>query len=63
MDIPVDPESLPHDNRAYVLIVVVVVVLSIASLSVGLRIYTRASLLKQVGPDDYLAVAALVSFF
>lgn len=63
MDIPVDPESLPHDNRAYVLIVVVVVVLSIASLSVGLRIYTRASLLKQVGPDDYLAVAALALAF
>ncbi|GAP92805.1 putative integral membrane protein [Rosellinia necatrix] len=63
MQLPVDPESLPHDNRAHVLIIVVVVVLSIASISVGLRIYTRAYLLKQIGLDDYLSLLALLMAF
>lgn len=63
MDLPVDPETLPHDNRGYVLIIAVVVVVSIASLSTALRIYTRACILKKVGADDYLALLALVSFY
>lgn len=63
MDLPVDAETLPHDNRGYVLISAVVVVVSIASLSTALRIYTRACLLKKVGADDYLALLALVSFY
>ncbi|KAI3329233.1 hypothetical protein HD806DRAFT_482265 [Xylariaceae sp. AK1471] len=59
MDIPVDSSTLPHDNRAHVLVIVVVILLSIATLSVGLRIYTRVCLLKQVGADDYLSLLAL----
>jgi hypothetical protein len=60
MDLSVDPTTLPHDNRAHVLVGVVVTLLSVATLSVGLRIYTRACLLKQVGVDDYLSLLALV---
>ncbi|KAI1114471.1 hypothetical protein F5Y14DRAFT_170137 [Nemania sp. NC0429] len=59
MDPPVDAETLPHDNRGYVLISAVVVVVSVASLSTALRIYTRACLIKKVGADDYLALLAL----
>lgn len=62
MDPPVDLSTLPHDNRAHVLIAVVVILLSFATLAVGLRIYTRACLLKQIGADDFLSVLALVSF-
>lgn len=61
MDLPNDLKALPHDNQAYILISVAATVLSIASLSAALRIYTRACLLKQVGADDYLALLALVS--
>ncbi|KAI0096199.1 hypothetical protein GGR51DRAFT_544052 [Nemania sp. FL0031] len=59
MDLPDDSKALPHDNQAYVLISVVIPVVSIATLSVALRIYTRTRLLKQVGADDYLALLSL----
>ncbi|KAI1131367.1 hypothetical protein F5Y10DRAFT_287143 [Nemania abortiva] len=60
MDLPDDSGTLPHDNQAHVLIGVVVPVLSVATLSVALRIYTRTCLLKQVGADDYLALLSLL---
>ncbi|KAJ2986506.1 hypothetical protein NUW58_g4430 [Xylaria curta] len=60
MDSPIDTETLPHDNRGYVVIITVAVVLTVACFSVGLRIYTRAILLKQIGADDYLVLLALV---
>ncbi|KAJ8127381.1 hypothetical protein O1611_g6256 [Lasiodiplodia mahajangana] len=60
MDLPDDSNTLPHDNQAYVLISVVIPVVSIATLSVALRIYTRTCLLKQVGADDYLALLSLL---
>lgn len=63
MDIPANSKISPHDNRGYVLISAVIVVVSIASLSTALRIYTRACLLKKVGADDYLALLALVNFY
>ncbi|KAI0416887.1 hypothetical protein F5X98DRAFT_170128 [Xylaria grammica] len=59
MNHPIDPKTLPHDNRAHVLISAVIGVLLIASLSVGLRLYTRAYLLGRTGPDDYLILLAL----
>ncbi|GAW20032.1 hypothetical protein ANO14919_095260 [Xylariales sp. No.14919] len=59
MNRPIDPKTLPHDNRAHVLISAVIGVLLIASLSVGLRLYTRAYLLGRTGPDDYLILLAL----
>ncbi|KAI1176792.1 hypothetical protein F4777DRAFT_597194 [Nemania sp. FL0916] len=61
MDVPVDTGNLPHDNRAYVVIAVVVSVIALATIAVGLRIYTRAYLVKHVGADDYLALLALIS--
>jgi hypothetical protein len=61
MDLPVDPSTLSHDNRAHVLVSVVVGLLGITTLTVGLRFYTRLCLLKQVGVDDYLSLLALVS--
>lgn len=58
---PVDVKAVPHDNMAHVIIGVAVAVLSIASLSVGLRIYTRAYVVRLIGVDDYLSILALVS--
>ncbi|KAH8160294.1 hypothetical protein CIB48_g7948 [Xylaria polymorpha] len=58
---PVDVKAVPHDNMAHVIIGVAVAVLSIASLSVGLRIYTRAYVVRLIGVDDYLSILALPS--
>ncbi|KAI1345017.1 hypothetical protein F5Y15DRAFT_14514 [Xylariaceae sp. FL0016] len=60
MDPSIDPSTLPHDNRGNVLIGVVCVVCSIATIAVALRFYTRAFMVKQVGADDYLSLVALI---
>ncbi|KAI0442533.1 hypothetical protein F4803DRAFT_367594 [Xylaria telfairii] len=57
----VDVKAPPHDNMSHVIIGVAVVVLSIASISVGLRIYTRAYVVRLIGVDDYLSILALVA--
>jgi hypothetical protein len=61
MDPKVDPATLPHDSRANVIIAVVILVVSIATTAVGLRLYTRCSVIKQAGADDYLVGVALAS--
>ncbi|KAL7629032.1 hypothetical protein AAE478_000550 [Parahypoxylon ruwenzoriense] len=58
MDSSVDPASLPHDDRANVLIGAVCLVCGVASIAVGLRLYTRCFMLKQFGVDDYLVLVA-----
>ncbi|KAI8960751.1 hypothetical protein F5Y11DRAFT_252864 [Daldinia sp. FL1419] len=60
MDPSASPLNLAHDNRASVLIGVVCLVCTIATVAVGLRFYTRSIMLKQLGVDDYLILAAWV---
>ncbi|CAJ2502091.1 Uu.00g049440.m01.CDS01 [Anthostomella pinea] len=59
MDPTIDPSTLPHDSRENVLIGVVCLMCSLATISVGLRFYTRQYMVKQVGADDYLSLLAL----
>lgn len=53
-----DSPALPHNDRAPVLIGAVCLVLSVATIAVGLRVYTRSRVLKQLGVDDYLVLVA-----
>ena len=55
---PLDPAL--YESRAHIPITVVAVVLSLATLLVSLRSYTRAILINQFGMDDYAAIIALV---
>lgn len=61
MDSSMDSPALPHNDRAPVLIGAVCLVLSVATIAVGLRVYTRSRVLKQLGVDDYLVLVAWVS--
>ncbi|KAK4200210.1 hypothetical protein QBC40DRAFT_73030 [Triangularia verruculosa] len=57
------PEGLApemYESRAGVVIAVVTVCLSIATTAVGLRAYSRATLIRQFGMDDWAAIAALL---
>ncbi|KAK3987788.1 hypothetical protein QBC44DRAFT_351653 [Cladorrhinum sp. PSN332] len=56
------PELDPavFESRAGVVIAVVVTTLSIAALSVGLRSYARASMIRQFGMDDWAAIVAML---
>ncbi|KAI0176110.1 hypothetical protein GGR52DRAFT_346223 [Hypoxylon sp. FL1284] len=58
MNSSMDSPELPHDDRAPVLIGAVCFVLSLTTLAVGLRIFTRSRVLKQLGVDDYLVLVA-----
>ncbi|KAK6948368.1 hypothetical protein Daesc_010134 [Daldinia eschscholtzii] len=60
MDSSIDSLNLAHDNRASILIGVVCLVCTVATTAVGLRFYTRSCMLKQLGIDDYLILAAWV---
>ncbi|KAI0482946.1 hypothetical protein GGR56DRAFT_686095 [Xylariaceae sp. FL0804] len=57
---PPDTADLPHNDESGVLIGVVALVCSIATLAVGLRFYTRKFIVKQLGVDDYLVLTALI---
>lgn len=48
------------DNRSWLPIVAVVLCLTVATAMVGLRIWTRASITKRIGVDDWAAVFTLV---
>ena len=52
---------LPHDNRSTETIVAVVLCMSIATIAVLARLYTRHFILRKFWLDDYLAVAGMVS--
>ena len=56
------PELIPgfHDDRSGLVIFCVVFCLVVATTMVGLRIWTRAFILKKVGADDWAAIIALV---
>lgn len=48
------------ENLSWVVLLVVLLVLSLTSVIVGMRIYTRIFLVKQLGWDDYCVVVTLV---
>ncbi|KAI1461517.1 hypothetical protein F4805DRAFT_412295 [Annulohypoxylon moriforme] len=58
MDSSANLSELAHDARANVLITVVCIVCTVATIAVGLRLYTRSCMLKQLGVDDYLIFVA-----
>lgn len=54
-----DP-GLAAQDTSWVALLVITLVLSLATLIVGMRIYTRIFLVKQLGWDDYCVVLTLV---
>ncbi|KAK8045740.1 hypothetical protein PG996_013804 [Apiospora saccharicola] len=59
---PMDPAmfaALPHDVSTGPIIAVCVICILVATTAVSLRVYTRQFLINRVGPDDFMAVAAL----
>lgn len=58
------PAALPpgtDDDKSWVAIFTVVLCLTVSTVMVGLRIYTRRFITKQMGMDDWAAVVTLVS--
>lgn len=51
----------PYESREATVLGIVCFVVSVASLAVAARIYTRAVLIKSMGVDDYMAIFSLVS--
>jgi hypothetical protein len=49
-----------NDSRVSTTIGVTVLCLSVASATVVLRVYTRGWIMKQMGVDDYFAIASLL---
>ena len=49
------------DDRSLAVIATVSACLIITTIMVSVRLYTRVFLVKQVGPDDYMAIVTLVS--
>ncbi|RYP15889.1 hypothetical protein DL765_005423 [Monosporascus sp. GIB2] len=56
------PESV-NESKAWVTIVVVPTTLSIALVTLGLRVFTRTVLIKQFGADDWAALVAGLFYF
>ena len=56
---PVDP-GLAAQNISWLALLIIILVLSLATIIVGLRFYTRVVLLKQLGLDDYFVLLTLV---
>lgn len=54
------PKSLPHDKITCLPITAAVVSIVISIIAVGLRLYTRHRLLRNLGFDDVCVVLALV---
>lgn len=55
---PLDPAL--YESRAWVPIAVVTSTLTIATISVCLRVYTRAFMLRSFGKDDWAAIIAVI---
>lgn len=52
--------GLAAQDISWVVLLVVILVLSLATIIVGMRIYTRIFLVKSLGWDDYFVVITLV---
>ncbi|KAK8063074.1 Satratoxin biosynthesis SC1 cluster protein 4 [Apiospora hydei] len=50
---------LPHNTSTWPIIAVSIICILVATTAVTLRVYTRQFILNRVGPDDFMAVAAL----
>ncbi|KAH9889707.1 hypothetical protein F4778DRAFT_387642 [Xylariomycetidae sp. FL2044] len=57
----VDFSALPHDSRGYVVILAGAVTTTLAFVTVCARLYTRHFIINQVGVDDWLAIASMLS--
>jgi hypothetical protein len=60
-----DPSQLPpnyDESRKPTVIGVSVFLMCVSTAMVGLRVWTRTVLIKQMGIDDWMAVATLVGF-
>ncbi|KAH8657932.1 hypothetical protein BX600DRAFT_514469 [Xylariales sp. PMI_506] len=55
-----DTPGLDHGNHGYIVIITAVVCLSLATVAVAMRLYTRRIVLNQVWIDDYLAVISWI---
>jgi hypothetical protein len=55
-----EAKDLGDEHQADVVIATASVCLAIATIMVSVRLYTRFFLVRQVGPDDYLATITLV---
>ncbi|KAI3399786.1 hypothetical protein diail_5582 [Diaporthe ilicicola] len=51
--------GMAAQNLAWLVLLIVILVLSLATITVGLRFYTRIVLLKQLGLDDYFVLLTL----
>jgi hypothetical protein len=51
-----------EDDRGYVIIALVSTLLPLVTGIVVLRFYTRSSIVKSIGPDDWIILLALVRF-
>jgi len=59
---PMDPTMIPgfHDDRSGLAIFCVVFCLTVATIMVGLRIWTRKFIINKMGMDDYAAIIAML---
>lgn len=48
-----------YESRAHIPVIAVAVTLSLATIAVGLRTYTRHFILRHIGTDDVSAIVAL----
>jgi hypothetical protein len=53
--------ALPNDDRGYIAIVVISVLVPLSLFFVALRIYSRHWLRGKLGADDYTTIASMVS--
>lgn len=51
--------ALDHSRRSTVVYVVASLCIALATVAVALRLYTRQFILKRIGADDYMSIAAL----
>jgi hypothetical protein len=56
---PVDP-GLAAQNISWLALLIIILLLTLTTIIVGLRFYTRVFLLKQLGLDDHFILLTLV---
>lgn len=63
----ISPETTPElflpESRTEQVYPVIAVLMTFGAAAVGLRFYARAVVIRNLGPDDWIALAALVFFF
>lgn len=63
----ISPETTPElflpESRTEHVYVVVAVLMGLGAVAVGLRFYSRAVVIRNLGPDDWMALVALAFLF